>query len=159
MSSLINRLNPKSSSLEPVAASSVRAITASEVAAALSFSQMPDISHDLIRAKYLNEHSVNKIAAIADQIMTADYPAEQHSPLLRSCIIVAVVEFCKVPADYKPSGRGRAVIIGVSEPTYRRKNLEAVIDQASHFIGQYYAIGMAKLGRQFAALRQPDDYF
>lgn len=153
MSNLMSYLNPKTNSFEVGTGKSVNVITPSDIAAALSYSQMPAISHDLIRAKFLAENSVKEIEAIAIALMSAHYPVNRHSDLLKVCAVVAVVEFCCVPADYKSSGYKRAVMLGVSERTYRRLNLSIIIAEFGDKIAQYYAIGRAKLGRQFASLR------
>lgn len=153
MSNLINRLNAKTNSFDGVGVKNIHAVTASDVAAALSFSQMSELSHDLIRAKFLNENSVDKIEQIAIKLMQDHYPAELHSSLLKVCAVVAVIEFCRVPASYKPSGHKRAVMLGVSEPTYRRSKLANIIGEFSDWINQYYDVGRAKLGKQFASLR------
>lgn len=153
MNSLINRLNPKNCSLEPaIGSGSIHAVTASDVAAALSFSQMPQISHDLIRAKCLNENSTDQLRMIANAL-TMQYGVKQRPDLISNCALVALIEFCKVPPDYKPSGRNRAALLGVASTTYRRKGYDFVIDDFAALINDYYAIGRAKLGRQFASLR------
>lgn len=153
MSNLINRLNAKTNSFDGVGVKNIHAVTASDVAAALSFSQMSELSHDLIRAKFLNENSVDKIEHIAIKLMQAHYPAELHSSLLKVCAVVAVIEFCRVPADYKPSVRNRALMCGVAKTTYCRLNLSNIIGEFIQWVAQYYDVGRAKLGKQFASLR------
>lgn len=155
MNRLIHRLNPKTNSFDGigVASSTVNIITATDIAAALSFSQMPAISHDLIRAKCLNENDDSVIESIAIALLAVVYPDDIHTVELKNCAIVAIIEFCKVPADYKTSGRKRAVLLGISETTYRRLNLVSIIDRFLMQLEDYYAVGRAKLGRQFASLR------
>lgn len=157
MNSLINRLNVKTSSLEGDGVRNIHAVTSSDVAAALSFSRMPDISCDLIRAKCLNENTITQIESLANRLIEKHYPDALDNNLMKSCAVVAVVEFCKVPADYKPSGYNRAKIIGISETTYRRLKLVDTIKQFTDLIDNYYAVGRAKLGKQFAVLKNQSE--
>lgn len=156
MNSLINRLNVRTSSFsDNVPVKDLHVVTPSDVAAALSFSQMPELSYDLMRAKYLNENTITKIEEMANKLITGSNSMdlnELRENIVKACAVVAIVEFCKVPADYKPSGYNRAKIIGVSESTYRRLKLAHKIKQYSDCIENYYAVGRAKLGRQFASL-------
>lgn len=158
MNSLINRLNPKTTNFESTGTgSSVGAITAADVCIALSYSKMSPISCELIRFKCLNDATPERIRLLATQL-TSQYADRfnktgMQDNLLIGCIIAALIEFCMVPATYKPSGRNRALFIGISEKSYRHHNLKPWVDQIGVDILATYTEGQINFSKQLKSLR------
>lgn len=157
MNSLINRLNPKTTNFESTGTgSSVGAIIAADVCIALSYSKMSPISCELIRFKCLNDATDERINALAVQILEPilnhryrDIPYRD----LYACMRVALIEFCKVPATYKPSVRNRAVLVGLSKSYFSEHKLTGIVDSFAAGIEYDYDLGVAALSRQLSSLK------
>ena len=63
-------------------------------------------------------------------------------------IFVALVELCKVPGDYKPSVRSRAIIGGVSKDMVQRK-LNTMIDEFKSVLRLEMRIVESRINNQF----------
>lgn len=157
MNKLINRLNPKTTNFDSVGGGSgVGAITAADVCIALSYSKMQPISCELIRFKDLNEATDVRIDTLAIKILEPilnhryrDVPYRN----LYACMRIALLEFCKVPANYKPSVRNRAVLGGLTKTYFSEHKLGAIVDSFLAGIQYDYELGTEALNKQFASLK------
>ena len=158
MNSLINRLNPKTTQFDAAGTGSgVGSITAADVCIAISYAKLTPVGCELVRLKCLNEATPARVSSLADQLTTLFADAFKSTGMqlsvLKSCIVAALAEFCLVPATYKPSGRNRAMFIGVGETTYRRNNLAAWVDKISSHLAINYADAMLQLSDQLNTLK------
>ena len=123
-------LNPKTINFDAIGGGSHGAMTSQEVCAAMSYAKLTAVQVHLVELCVLNRNSLDQVKAAAQLI---------HSELIRTnqaemstehelSIFVALVELCKVPGDYKPSVRSRAIIGGVSKDMVQRK-LNPMIDE------------------------------
>lgn len=162
MIKLLGLLNPKTTTFEVAGTGSVRSITQADICSALSYSQMSELSHLIIRAKCLDETQLPHLDKIAYQIVQA-HPVQFQAPiqidayiLQKQCAIVALSEFAIAKYDYKPSGRKRAKQLGMVLSTYQRYKLDHVIDTFYDLINDYYLVGWSKLRLQFMSLFEDD---
>lgn len=146
---LIRLIGVKANRYELAGCNPVRTISSADICAALSYSQMPDISYNLMRAYWLNDKQAQHEVA---RLLVDKHPIEHTKVSALQCAMVAVHEFCNTPYDYKPSYRNRAKLIKIAPTTYQRHHIDKLIDKYSSFIADYYATGCSKLGRQFAVL-------
>lgn len=158
MNSLINRLNPKTTQFDAAGTgASVGSITAADVCIAISYAKLSPVRCELVRLKCLNEATPARVSSLADQLMAHFADAFRSTGMqlsvLKSCIVTALAEFCLVPATYKPSGRNRALFIGIGETTYRRHNLAMWVDKISSQLAIDYADSMAQLSDQLNTLK------
>lgn len=154
MLKLITLLNPKTTTFEVAGTGSLRTITQSDICSALSYSKMPQISYDLIRAKWLNDNQQYHLEKLTKAIMLKHSCTSLKNDLIlmEQCIMVALIEFCVAKHDYRPSGRQRAKLLNIPATTYQRKQLDKVIDNYSHIVNDYYAIGCSYLKLQLESL-------
>lgn len=158
MNSLINRLNPKTTQFDAAGTgASVGSITAADVCIAISYAKLSAVRCELVRLKCLNEATPARVSSLADQLIAhfADgfKSTGMQLSVLKSCIVTALAEFCLVPATYKPSGRNRALFIGVDEKTYRNHKLKQWVDYIIREIEIYYADSMADISAQLHTLK------
>lgn len=154
MLELLTLLNPKTTTFEVAGTGSLRTITQADICSALSYSKMPKLSHDLMRAKWLNDNHQYHLVRLAKELIK-NHPCPQHQDniaLVEQCAMVALIEFCVVKHDYRPSGRQRAKLLNIPSTTYQRKQLDKLIDDYSHFVNDYYAVGCALLKPQLELL-------
>lgn len=123
-------LSPKTTNFDAIGGGSHGALTAQDVCVAMSYAKLSTVQVYLVELCVLNRNSLEQIKTAAQFI---------HSELIRTnqaemstehelSIFVALVELCKVPGDYKPSVRSRAIIGGVSKDMVQRK-LNTMIDE------------------------------
>lgn len=116
-------LNPKTTNFDAIGGGSHGAMTSQDVCAAMSYANLTVVQVHLVELCVLNRNSLEQIKTAAQRI---------HSELIRTeqaemsnehelSIFIALVELCKVPGDYKPSVRSRAIIGGVSKDMVQRK--------------------------------------
>lgn len=161
MSNLISLLNPKTNSFNGYApAATTGLLTAADVCAALSYSGMSALSNELIRFKHCNEGTDSRLVALARvMVQTKPDAAKQYritDDQLTLCALIALVEFCRVPADYKPSGRSRAVYAGVSKTFWSDRKLSKLVDSFGEDIKQAYCEGVYWFEAQFKNKRYSD---
>lgn len=158
MNKLISRLNPKTTNFESAGAGSgVGNITAADVSIGLSYAKLDPISSELIRFKCLNDATPARIAVVAQQLalqfMKRFITTDLSIDVLRSCCQTALIEFCMVPFTYKPSGRNRALFLGVTESYYRRHNLKYWVDIILSEVQELHQIADQQFSRQMATLK------
>lgn len=90
-------------------------ITAQDVLLAMSYAKLSPVQDNLIRLKCFGANSlqnINKFSPYLIQRYESRISNDAQNHILSS-INVALIEFCAVAGDYKPSVRNRALIAGV----------------------------------------------
>lgn len=135
MEKLLRFLNPKSVNLEAVPSGGVPDITTADVCIAMSYARLSPLQDNLLRLKCLGANSIENIDKFAQVLIprfeknfnAQKLDAHHHQVAIR----VALIEFCKVPADYKPTCRNRAVLSGQNYLVIHRylgKQISFVLD-------------------------------
>lgn len=132
MEKLLRLLKPKSINYEADRIDGgLPSMTAQDVLLAMSYAKLTPLQDNLIRLKCFEANSESNIRIFSKLLITKystlfsdhDIKHEYHF-----CVIyVALIEFCRVPADYVASCRKRAVIAGVEYRIIYRY-LSGVID-------------------------------
>lgn len=164
MEKYLRLLNPKTTNFDAIGGGSHGAMTAQDVCAALSYAKLTPVQDCLLRMTALNQNDM-------DDLKQAVRPLLEHAAQLKaesmrfrtvteqdlvdrstadhvSAMYIALVEFCKVPADYKPSERNRAVIGGVSRMQIQRK-LNPLIDSYKRMLQSELAAAENQIADQF----------
>lgn len=132
MEKLLRLLNPKTVNFEPMPTGGIPSLTTADVCLAMSYARLSPMQSNLIRLKCLGANSIENIEKFAavllvkydTQFMNAGLAKIYHLAVIR----VALIEFCMVPASYKPSCRNRAIFAGVSHQTVKNL-LSKIIDE------------------------------
>lgn len=157
MNNRINRLNPKTTDFDSVGGGSVvRGVTnpAAEVCIALSYSQMSAISHELIRFKDLNQGTNERLyalAAVLAEKYRSGFDDRAFKVNMIPCAVVALIEFCRVPATYKPSIRKRALLAGMTKSYFHNGDYNRYVDCVLQDIKEAYSEGVFALSSQLYA--------
>jgi hypothetical protein len=118
MENYLRLLNPKTTNFDSIGGGNHGALTAQDVCVALSYAKLSPLQDNLVRLKSLNANTVENVDSFS-KLLTPRYKfilekhqiaMEYHVPVIRT----ALVEFCMVPASYKPSVRNRALFAGVN---------------------------------------------
>lgn len=118
MEKFLRLLNPKSINYEADRIDGgTPSLTAQDVLLAMSFAKLTSIQDNLIRVKCFDANSERNIKIFAN-VLAANYSLKLGSYNIKPehhyvVVYVALVEFCRVPADYVASCRKRAIIAGV----------------------------------------------
>ena len=129
MEKYLRLLNPKTTNFDAIGGGNHGALTSQDVCVALSYAKLTLVQSHLVELCALNRNSTDQVKLSAQVIhaeLIRDKQAEMSGDHELS-IFVALIELCKVPADYKPSERNRAVIAGVSRMKIQR-HLGKLID-------------------------------
>lgn len=129
MEKYLRLLNPKTTNFDAIGGGNHGALTSQDVCVALSYARLTAVQSKLLELYVLNTNSMDHLKVSAQAIHAAFVISKQAemSPDHELSIFVALVEFCKVPGEYKPSVRNRAIIGGVSKDRVQRK-LNTLID-------------------------------
>lgn len=138
MEKLLRFLNPKSVNLEAVPSGGVPDITTADVCIAMSYARLTPLQDNLLRLKCLGANTIENIDKFS-QVLTPRFEKYFNAQKLdvqhhQVAIRVALIEFCKVPADYKPTCRNRAVLSGQNYLIIHRylgKQISFVLDELS----------------------------
>lgn len=111
------------------------ALTAQDVLLAMGFARLSRFEDVLIRLKYFEANTQANVTKFA-QILAGKYEqqflaAGVNHIYHHSIALIALTEFCMVPASYKPSERARAAICGFSDTTVRnhmKRHVQTVLD-------------------------------
>lgn len=111
------------------------ALTAQDVLLAMGFARLSRFEDVLIRLKYFEANTQANVTKCA-QILAGKYEqqflaAGVNHIYHHSIALIALTEFCMVPASYKPSERARAAICGFSDTTVRnhmKRHVQTVLD-------------------------------
>ncbi|WP_420002158.1 hypothetical protein ACN19N_05665 [Acinetobacter sp. LF10] len=149
MEKLIRLLNPKTVNYEAIRVDNASSeLTAQDVVLAMSFAKLTPLQENLIKLKCFDANSdenLNQFSQLlvqkyqglfAGQKLAFDY----HQTVIR----VALLEFCKVTANYTPSCRNRAVLAGVEYRVVHRY-LGKVITLILEDFEKEYAIAEEKI--------------
>ena len=124
MEKYLRLLNPKSVNYEAdrVDGGSF-SITAQDVLLAMSYAKLSPVQDNLIRLKYFGANTKSNVEVFS-QILLRNYhqrflDAGVNEIYHFAIVQVALIEFCLVPASYKPTERNREVISGFSDTTVR----------------------------------------
>lgn len=148
MEKLLRYLNPKSLNLEAMPSGGLPVITTADVCIAMSYARLTPMQDNLLRLKCLGANSIENIEKFS-HVLVGKY----HSHFIKmnlssqyhfAVVKVALIEFCKVPADYKPTERNREVLSGFSDSTVR-KHLKKHIDQVLEHLNSEYEIAEEKI--------------
>lgn len=123
MEKYLRLLNPKTTNFDAIGGGSHGAMTSQDVCVALSYAQLTPVQNHLIELCALNRNSMEQIK-ISTQVIHGEFIRTQIAEMNHEhelSIFVALVELCKVPANYSPSERNRAIIAGVSRMQIQRK--------------------------------------
>ena len=123
MENYLRLLNPKTTNFDAIGGGSHGAMTSQDVCVALSYARLTPVQNHLIELCALNRNSMEQIKA-STQVIYGEFVRTQKAEISQEhelSIFVALIELCKVPANYSPSERNRAVIAGVSRMQIQRK--------------------------------------
>lgn len=123
MENYLRLLNPKTTNFDSIGGGNHGALTAQDVCVALSYARLTPVQSQLIELCALNRNSIEQVKSSA-QVIHAEFIRSNQADMSSDheiCIFVALVELCKVPANYSPSERNRAIIAGVSRMQIQRK--------------------------------------
>lgn len=118
MEKLIRLLNPKTVNYEAIRVDNASSdMNAQDVILAMSFAKLTPIQENLIKLKCFDANSFENIELFS-QLLVGKYQSIFAAEKLdygyhQTVIFVALMEFCKVTAEYTPSCRNRAVLAGV----------------------------------------------
>ena len=116
-------LNPKTTNFDAIGGGSHGAMTSQDVCVALSYANLTTVQSHLLELCALNRNSTDQVKLSA-QVIHAELIKTKQAEMSTEhelSIFVALVELSKVPANYTPSERNRAVIAGVSRMQIQRK--------------------------------------
>ncbi|QOW49252.1 hypothetical protein G0029_05260 [Acinetobacter sp. YH12138] len=124
MEKFMRLLNPKSINYEADRIDGGQpSMTAQDILLAMSFAKLTKLQDNLIRLKYFGANTKGNVQ-IFSEILVGKYEqqftdAGVNQIYHQSIVLIALTEFCLVPASYKPTERARASICGWSDTTVR----------------------------------------
>lgn len=119
MEKYIRLLNPKSVNYEADRVDGGSpSMTAQDVLLAMSYAKLSPIQDNLIRLKCFGANSSKNILEMSSALLPkykAHLDNHNVNPQYHLIVVkIAILEFCAVPSNYKPSVRGRGVLGGIS---------------------------------------------
>ena len=149
MEKLIRLLNPKTVNYEAIRVDNASSeLTAQDVVLAMSFAKLTPLQENLIKLKCFDANSDENLNLFS-QLLVQKYLGLFAGQKLafdyhQTVIHVALLEFCKVTANYTPSCRNRAVLAGVEYRVVHRY-LGKVITLILEDFEKEYAIAEEKI--------------
>ncbi|HIN57423.1 MAG TPA: hypothetical protein EYM92_10845 [Acinetobacter pittii] len=151
MEKYLRLLNPKTTNYEAIPSGNHGALTAADICIAMSYAKLTPLQDNLFRLKYLGANNIENVdlfsklllAKYQDKFIQAGVNMIYHLPIVR----VALVEFCLVSADYKPTVRNRAVISGFGSTTVQ-DHLKVYINEVLEDLNQVCQIGEERIFKQ-----------
>lgn len=149
MEKLLRLLNPKTVNYEAIRVDNTKSeLTAQDVILAMSFAKLTPFQDNLIRLKCLGANTIENVERFAsllskfylDRFTKAAVAVEYHDSIVK----VALIEFCLVAGDYKPTERNRELISGFSDSTVR-KHMKKHIDQVLTELNGEYELAQEKI--------------
>ncbi|WP_151753320.1 hypothetical protein [Acinetobacter soli] len=139
MEKYLRLLQPKTTNFDAIGGGNYGSITTQDVCIAMSYARLSPVQDNLLRLKCLGANSIENINKFA-QALTPRFEKHFNAQKLdvhhhEIAIRVALIEFCKVPADYKPTCRNRAVLSGQNYLVIHRylgKQISFVLDELSN---------------------------
>ncbi|APU48407.1 hypothetical protein [Acinetobacter junii] len=149
MEKLLRLLNPKTVNYEVIRVDNAKSeLTAQDVLLAMSFARLTPLQENLIKLKCFDANTFENINLFSKLLVGKyqDFFAAEKLNLdyHQTAIYVALMEFCKVTGDYKPSCRNRAVLAGVEYRVVHRY-LGKIITSVLEDIEMEYAIAEEKV--------------
>ena len=131
-------------------------LTAQDVLLAMSYAKLSKFQDNLIRLKYFGANTKSNVE-IFSQILVGKYQDEFTKAGVNQIYHVAIVkvaltEFCMVPANYKPTERGRASICGFSGTTVRNR-MKSHMDNVLKDLNLELHIGEVKIFTQVSKIK------
>ena len=160
MTKVLRRLSVGSVAFEHVGAGvGKKSYSAADIAAALSYSKLSYLSHELIRCKVLNEGTDKKLVELA-ALLISPYLVEFSKTrfeqrLLPVFALIALTEFCRVPATYKATVKNRAAFAGCTESYWKKYRLSEWVKKIAADIGTHYLFGLDMIEEQINSLCDP----
>lgn len=119
MEKYLRLLNPKSVNYEADRVDGGSpSITAQDVLLAMSYANLSPIQDNLIKLKCFGANSSKNILDVSNALLPKyriQFDELKINPDYHLAVLkIAIIEFCAVPGDYKPTVRGRGVLGGVS---------------------------------------------
>lgn len=136
MEKYLRLLNPKSINYEADRIDGgTPSLTAQDVLLAMGFAKLSRLQDVLIRLKYFEANTQSNVSKFA-QILAGKYEQQFSAAGVNhiyhhSIALIALTEFCMVPASYKPSERARAAICGFSDTTVRnhiKRHVQTILE-------------------------------
>lgn len=142
MEKYIRLLNAKTVNYEAIRVdNSTSSLTTQDVLLAMSYAKLTPFQDNLIRLKCFNANSIQNIEKFSLALFKR-YESKLcviDEDRIVMCIRVALIEFCAVAGDYKPSTRNRAVIAGVNHLVIHR-SLGDAIDLVLKDLNEQYSL-------------------
>lgn len=149
MEKYLRLLNPKTTNYESTGGGNYGALTTQDVCIAISFAKLSTIQSHLVNLYALSQNSIDQIK-LSTKVIHIELNQSNESNLNKDheiSLFIALVEMCKVPADYKSSVRNRAVIGGVSKDRVQR-NLNRIINHYKDMLNDEIKRAFSKIEYQ-----------
>lgn len=149
MEKYLRLLNPKSVNYEAdrIDGGSL-ALTAQDVLLAMSFAKLTGLQDNLIRLKFFGANSPKNILDMSNALLPKyQNKLDDHkvNPDYHLAVVkIAIIEFCAVPSNYKPTVRGRGVLGGVSYLVIHR-HLDNHINHVLENLNQEFKLAFEKI--------------
>lgn len=141
MEKYLRLLSPKTTNFEAIPSGGYGSLTTADVCIAMSYAKLTPLQDNLVRLKCLGANSVENVELFSELLLLNFNDWFQKSGLNDDyrlvTIKIALIEFCMVAADYKPSNRNRAALIGVSYETVRNVLSKYINLIKDYFITQF----------------------
>ena len=147
MEKYIRLLNPKSVNYEADRVDGGSpSLTAQDVLLAMSYAKLSPVQDNLIRLKCFGANSSNNILKMSAALLPKYRERlDRVNPDYHLAVVkIAILEFCAVPSDYKPSVRGRGVLGGVSYLVIHR-HLDNHINHVLENLNQEFELAFEKI--------------
>lgn len=149
MEKLLRLLNPKTVNYEAIRVDNAKSeLTAQDVVLAMSYAKLTPLQDNLIRLKCLDANTIDNVELFSkllakiylERFSKVGVAHEYHHSIVK----VALIEFCLVAGDYKPTERNRELISGFSDSTVR-KHMKKHIDQLLNELNGEYELAQEKI--------------
>lgn len=151
MEKYLRLLNPKTTNFDAIPSGGHGALTAADICIAISYAKLTPLQDNLFRLKYMGANTIENVELFSNLLLKKYqdnfYHAGVNGAYHLAIIRVALVEFCMVAANYKPTERNREILSGYSDTTVRN-HLKCHIDKVLEDIRQDCELGEEKIFRQ-----------
>ena len=141
MEKYLRLLSPKTTNFDAIPSGGHGALTAADICIAISYARLNPIQENLFRLKCLGANTIANVEVLANILLSSFTESLSNSGLSIeyhfSVIKAALIEFCMVAGDYKPSNRNRAVLTGFSFETVRNLLSKHINEIKDYFFCQY----------------------
>lgn len=145
MEKYLRLLNPRTTNFDAIPSGGHGALTAADVCIAMSYAQLSPLQDNLVRLKCLGANTIENIEILSSLLLKmfpkyfdiSGLNPDYHLVVVRA----ALIEFCMVAFDYKPSNRNRAVLTGFSFETVRNLLSTHINKIKDYFVNQFEIAG------------------